>query len=237
MAQLQPVTWFLAIGSIAVVISTIPYGLVGIDYRDRDNGLAFLLFVVGLAVWNVMFIAQLLSPVPRVKVFFLGLSVVGSVQAGLGWFLFATTASSTSRVLDRRGAYAAVGVLGGLDTVLAVTTPVHPFYWGLGTVDADPLGFASIDPAMGYWLHTAFLVGLFGTATALFLTAWWDGAGGSFARVYTLAGIGCVLLIVGSNVAVPGGLTLAPLAVAILSTAGWLQASRGKPLAWLRSLG
>lgn len=232
--MVQPIAVILAVGAIAVVLSTIPYSLIGIEYRDRDNGLAYLLLVIGLGIWNAMFVAQLLSSDPQVKVFFLGLSVVGSVQTGLGWFLFATTASVTADVFDRRDVYAAVGILGGLDIVLAVTTPVHPLYWQLPTIDAGPVGFAAVDPAIGYWFHTALLVGLFGAGTVLFWRAGRSTLSGHYSRAYTIAGVTTVLVVIGGNGLAPGGLGLAPLAAVGLTTVGWLQASRGNPFAWLR---
>ena len=101
MVSISPVTAvFAALGSLAVA-TTVPYLVAAIEYRRRDNGLAYLLLVAGVGVWNAMTVVQLLTPDPLVKVFFLGLSVVGAVQAGLGWFLFATTASSTDQSFDR----------------------------------------------------------------------------------------------------------------------------------------
>lgn len=234
--MVQPITGFLAIAAIAVVLSTVPYSLIGIEYRDRDNGLAYLLFVIGLGVWNAMFFAQLLSTDPQVKVFFLGLSVVGAVQSGLGWFLFASTASVSADIFRRRDVYAGVGILGGLDIIFAVSTPVHPFYWQPASIEAGIFGFAAVEPAIGYWLHTALLVGLYGAGTALFWIAWREDSDARYPRAYSLAGVATVLIIGGSNVLSPGGLGFSPLAAASLTTIGWFQASRGEPLAWLRSL-
>lgn len=236
MPTIEPLTIILAIAALAVVLTTVPYSLIGIEYRGRDNGLAYLLFVIGLGIWSAMTFAQLLSINPQVKVFFLGLAVVGAVQCGLGWFLFASTASVSGDIFRRRAVYAGVGILGGLDIILAVSTPVHPFYWNLTSIDGGPLGFAAIEPAIGYWLHTALLVLLFGAGTALFLIAWRDDRNAHFPRAYSFAGVAVVVIIGGSNVLSPGGLGLSAVAVASLSTIGWLQASRGEPLAWLPSL-
>lgn len=237
MATFHPMTLILAVLAIAVVISTVPYALVGIEYRTRDNGLAYLLLVVGLGIWNAMFFAQLLSADPQVKVFFLGLSVVGAVQSGLGWFLFATTASVTSSVLNRRDVYSIVAILGGLDIILAVTTPVHTFYWEQTTVRTGPFGFAAVEPHIGYWLHTALIALLFTAGTVLFWDRWREGTDVRFPRAYTFAGMATVVVLVESNVIVPGGLGFAPLVAASLTTIGWLQASRGEPFAWIRSFG
>lgn len=233
MVTVHPVTLLLTIGGLAVVITTVPFLLAAIDYRQRDNGLAYLLLVSGVAVWNAMSVAQLLSQDPLIQVFFLGLSVVGAIQAGLGWFLFASTANSTSSALTSRVVYATLSILGGLDIVLAVTAPVHTVFWQLPTASVEAFGFAAVQPAFGYWLHTALLVVLFGAGTALFAETWRDRSDVQYPRAYTIAGTATVLAIVGGNILVPGGLSVAPIVAGSLTTIGWLQASRGRPLAWL----
>lgn len=233
MVDVEPVTAALAFGGVLAVVSTVPYTLTAIDYRQRDNGLAYLLLVIGVGVWNLMFVAQLLSPDPVVEVFFLGLSVVGAIQSGLGWFLFATTASSTSTVLDRRGVYAAAGILGGLDIVLAVTSPVHAFFWQTAAA-TDGMGFATIVPGIGYWLHTGLLLALFGAGTGLFADTWRRRTELRFARAYAFAGAATVLAVLGGSVLAPGGFGVAPIVAMSLTTIGWIQASRGRPFAWLR---
>ena len=234
MATPEPVAAVLAFGGLLAVVSTVPYSLTAIDYRQRDNGLAYLLLVIGVGVWNLMFVAQLLSDDPVVEVFFLGLSVVGAILSGLGWFLFSTTASSTSTALDRRWVYASVGVLGGIDIVLAVTTPVHRVYWRAAPASVDAAGFAVIVPAVGYWFHTALLVVLFGAGTALFAASAQRRPGDRYPRAYAAAGVASVLAVLGSNGLAPGGFGVAPIAAMGLTTVGWLQASRGDPFAWLR---
>lgn len=234
MVEASPVTIAIAALALVAVVTTVPYAMTGIAYRRRDNGLAYLLFVSGVGVWNAMLVVQLLAANPTVKVFFLGLSVVGAVLAGLGWFLFATTASSTSGSLDRQAVYVAVSVLGGLDIGLAVTAPVHSLYWVAASGGA--LEFAVITPAVGYWLHTAFLAGLFGAGGWLFAAAWRRGTNVTYSRSYSVAGALTVLAVIGSSVASPGGQSVAPIAAAVLTTVGWLQASRGRPLARLRGL-
>ena len=221
------VTLALAIAAIAVVISTIPFVIAAIDYRQRDNGLAFLLLVSGVGVWNAMFVAQLLSPEPLIQVFFLALSVVGAVQAGLGFFLFATTASSTPNYLSRRSIYAAVSVLAGLNIVFAVTAPVHGLYWDVAPVNSVALGFAVIDPGPGYWFHTLLLVALFGAGAMLFLDAWRARPGDPYPPAYVVTGVARALAILASNLIAPGGLGVAPIVGASLTSVGWLQASRG----------
>lgn len=231
----QPVTVLLAIGAIVGVVSTIPYTLAGITYRQRDNGLAFLLFVSGVGIWNLVFVAQLLSPEPLIGVFFLALTVVGSVQAGLGWLLFAGTASSTINVLSRRDVYALVSVFGGIDIVLAVTAPVHTFFWQLPTASIGPQGFVAVQPALGYWLHTGLMVVLFGAGTSLFAYTWANHVETAYPRAYAVAGAATVLAILASNTLAPGGLGIAPVTAVSLTTIGWIQATRGQPVAWLRT--
>lgn len=236
MALVQLVPMILAVGAIAVVLTTIPFMLAAIDYRQRDNGLAYLLLVAGVGVWNAMFVAQLLSTEPVIDVFFLALAVVGAVQAGLGWLLFASTASSTLNVLDRRDVYGLVSVLSGLDIVLAVTAPVHTIYWQLPTASTGTAGFATVEPQVGYWLHTGLLVVLFGAGTALFAETWWRESGGGYPRAYTIAGLVTIFAVLAGNLLAPGGLGVSSIVAVSLTTTGWLQASRGEPLAWLRSL-
>jgi hypothetical protein len=232
MVAASPVTVVTAALALAAAVTTVPYAMTAITYRRRDNGLAYLLFVSGVGVWNAMFVVQLLAADPTVKVFFLGISVVGAVLAGLGWFLFATTASSTSGWSDRQEVYMVVSVLGGLDIVLAVTAPVHPFYWVKAA--GGVFEFAVITPAVGYWLHTALLAGLFGAGGWLFAAAWRRGTNVTFSRSYAVAGAITALAVIGSSVAAPGGQSVAPLAAAGLTTIGWFQASRGRALAWFR---
>lgn len=234
MVDLHFVSLFLAISAIVGVLTTIPFSLAAINYRQRDNGLAFLLLIAGVGVWNLMFVAQLLSPEPIIGAFFLALSVVGAVQAGLGWLLFASTANSTVNLLSRRDVYAGVSILSGIDIVLAVTAPVHTFFWQVGTASSGPQTFAAVQPELGYWLHTGLLVVLFGAGTALFAETWVNQPDSTYPRAYTIAGSLTIIAILGSNLIAPGGLGVASIVAVLLTSVGWLQASRGQPLAWLR---
>lgn len=226
MATIEPLALALAVGAVAAGLTTIPFGLVAISYRHRDNGLAYLLLVLGIGIWNAMFVAQLLSLNPEIQGFFLALSVVGAVLAGLGFLLFATTASSTSNALSRPDLYAALGVVGGLDIVFAVSAPLHSFYWRVVDVELATISFAPVDPGLGYWLHTAFLVLLFCGAAGLFLNSWRAGPGNRYSIGYVAGGIATALAIAAGNVLAPGGIAVGSLLAVSLTTIGWLQASR-----------
>lgn len=234
--MVEPLTLALALGALTMLILSIPFVISAIDYRRRDNGLAYMLLVTGVAVWNGMLFTQLLSPDPWIQVYFHSLSVVGAVLSGLGFFLFATTASSTGDYLSRRGLYGAVGIFGGLDIVFAVTAPVHGFYWSMVGRDTGIVGFAVINPELGYWFHTVLLGSLFGAGAALFLNAWLDQPADRYRLAYVIAGTATATSIVLSNVAAPGGFGVASLAAGSLTSIGWLQASRGRPLAWIRAV-
>lgn len=236
MATLSPVTLVLAAGMLLALLSTVPFTVTAIEYRRRDNGLAFLLLVAGVAIWNAMALAQLLTAEPLVSVFFLALSVVGAVLTGLGWFLFAATASGTSSRPQRSDVYAVVGLLGGLDIALAVTAPVHTGYWQPVATPPGSVGFAVVAPAIGYWLHTGLLVGLFGTGAVLFAAAWQQGTNVTYSRAYAVVATATVVAVVWSNLLTPGGQTLAPVAAGGLATVGWIQATRGRVLVGFRSM-
>lgn len=47
--------------------------------------------------------------------------------------------------------------------------------------------------------------------------------------IYTIAGALTVLAILGSNIVVAGGTSIAPLTAASLTTVGWIQANHGHP--------
>jgi hypothetical protein len=210
--------------AVLVLLSTYPFVATAIAYRRRDNGLAYILLLMGISVWNAMLAAQLLSPRPLVKGFFLSLSVVGSLLAALGWFLFACTASSTPHVPRRRLLYGSAAALTGVDILLAMTAPAHSVYWVVPEPSTLTTGFAVITPKLGYWLHIQLLVVLLGGGTLLFAAAWERGNDVRFTRLYTIAGTATVAGVLWSAIAVPGGTSVAPLLAASLSAIGWFQA-------------
>lgn len=228
------VTSLLAGGATIGVLATYPYAGTGIAYRRSDNGLAYILLVMGVGIWNAMFVAQLLSAQPLVTEFFHSLSFVGALLTALGWLLFAGTASSTPMLPRRRLVYGAAAVLVGLNVVLVLTNPIHELYWTL-PADSPTATFAVIVPTLGYWLHTQLLVVILGVGTLLFASAWESGRTPQFSRAYTVAGAGTIAAVIGSNVVLVGGASIAPLAALSLTTVGWIQADHGKLLAACRS--
>lgn len=230
MESLPWVSWVLAVGGLIVALSIYPYTATAIAYRGSDNGLAYILLVMGVGVWNAMFAAQLLDPETLVKGFFLSLSIVGASLAGLGWFLFAGTASSTTTIPRHRLAYGLAAILVGVNIFLVITSPTHELYWQSLSAASTTASFTEIEPHLLYWLYTLFLAGLFGAGTLLFCEAWRAGISPAYTRAYTVAGTVTVLAILGSNVVAPGGVSIAPLAGATLTTIGWIQANDGRPL-------
>jgi len=223
-----------AVGFVAAALTVYPYTATAIAFRGSDNGLAYILLVMGVGVWNAMFAAQLLDADPTVKGFFLTLSVVGASLAGLGWFLFAGTASSTIAVPHDRLAYGLAALFAGVNISLVMTNPAHGRYWSLlSDVGASP--FVAIAPEPLYWFNALFLIVLFGAGTALFAEAWRAGVKPRYSRGYTIAGTVTVVTIFGNAIIAPGGLSVEPLAAASLTTIGWLQARRGRAFETVRN--
>ncbi|MFD1563869.1 histidine kinase N-terminal 7TM domain-containing protein [Haloarchaeobius amylolyticus] len=238
----QLLSVLLIAGAGCIVLTTYPYLATGIAYRDRDNGLSYILFLMGVAVWNGLFAAQALDPRPIVKGFFFSIATLGAVLAGLGWLLFASTASSTPLLGRRRLVYHAVALLAGIDITLAITTPTHSLYWTATSESSVALAFASLEPNVGYWLHTFFLTGLFGAGATLFAVAWRNGTDVAYTRLYTVAGFATAAAILASTLLLPGTTSIAPLAAGSLTTIGWIQAQQKRylrlprPYRWLSNL-
>jgi hypothetical protein len=226
MVEVSPLDTVFATGAFLGALTTYIYVSTGLAYRHRDNGLAYLLFVLGVGIWNGMFAAQFLGSAPMVDQFFFSLSMVGALLASLGWFLFASTASSTPDIPAQRLVYGAAAVTVGLAITMLVTAPVHSFYW---TMDATPSLLADFTPKVGYWVHTGLLMGLFGAGGVLFAAAWHRGERLTYTRAYVTVGGATVAALLGSHVLTPGGMTVAPLVAVGLTTVGWLQAKRWTP--------
>lgn len=226
----------LAVGAGIAVVAVIPFMMTAIAFRQRDNGLAYIMFVLGIGVWNGMLIAQLLTPRPLIKGFFFSLSIVGSLIAGLGWFLFAGTASSTPPVQNQQVIYGALGILVGIDIAAIVTAPAHTFYWVLLPAVSDPAGYVAISPRIGYWLHSLLLSALFAGGTALFASVWQAEQNVRYTRAYSLIGTVTVASIAGSAYLAPGGFSVTPLLAGVLATVGWIQARRGRVFQFVRGV-
>ncbi|WP_226481401.1 histidine kinase N-terminal 7TM domain-containing protein [Natrinema amylolyticum] len=230
MNSAQLISATLATGAVLVVLTTYPYLATAIAYRDRDNGLSYIVFLMGVAVWNGLFAAQVMDPRPIVKGFFFSIATLGAVLAGVGWLLFASTASSTPSLPYRETIYRLVALLAGLEIALAITNPAHALYWQIAGGSSDSLAFTVIDPNVGYWIHTAFLVALFGAGTVLFGLAWRRGTDVRYTRSYAIVGAATTAAIVGSNVFFTGTASLAPLVAGSLTTIGWVQAQQKRYL-------
>lgn len=227
--------WLLGVAALGVVGSTYPYLATAIAYRQRDNGLAYIMLIMGVGVWNGMFAAQLADPRPIVKSFFFTLSMVGALLAGVGWLLFATTASSTPSLPRESLLHRGIALIVGLDITLLVMAVSHSLYWDIPEAGASGSVFATISPNSGYWVHTLILGGLFVGGALLFADAWHADIDVSYTRGYTLTGIATAIAVIASNLLVPGGLSVAPLVAGSLTTIGWTQAHLGHSQPRLRS--
>jgi len=229
-----PFVWVLAVVASAAVVATVPYMLTAIEFRQRDNGLAYIMFVLGIGVWNGMVVSQLLTPRPLIKGFFFSLAIVGSLIAGLGWFLFACTASSTPIIPNQRIVYGSIAVLVGLDITIAVTAPAHTVFWVLRPDLTGPAGFAVVSPRIGYWLHTVLTAGLFAWGASLFAQVWRSNTSVRYSRAYVVVGMLMTVSIFVSNLLAPGGLSASPIMAWALASIGWIQARRGRVFSFLR---
>lgn len=227
-SQLVPVA--LAAGALLVVLTSYPYLATAIAYRDRDNGLAYIVFLMGVAVWNGLFAAQVLDPRPMVKGFFFSIATLGAVLAGLGWLLFASTASSTPLLPYRRTVYRVVALVAGLDIALAITNPAHALYWTVPDSSPVSSAFTVIEPAVGYWVHTTFLVALFVAGAVLFGLAWRNETDVRYTAGYAVAGSATAVAILVSAVFLAGTASIAPLIAGSLTTIGWVQAQQKRYL-------
>lgn len=214
----------LAGGATIAALTVYPYTATAVSYRGSDNGLAYILFVMGVSLWNAMYAVQLLDTDVTIQGFFFSLSLVGGSLAGLGWFLFAATASSTRTVPRRQTVYglAAIGV--GANIVSVITNPTHEFYWTIDSTGSLSTVFVHIDPTLFYWAHTLLLVVLFGAGTALFFEAWRADITPAYSRAYTVVGTATVIALVTASTVFHSELPIAPIAAAVLATIGWLQA-------------
>ncbi|MFW6448544.1 MAG: histidine kinase N-terminal 7TM domain-containing protein [Halobacteriota archaeon] len=232
----DPLSIVVGLLAVLVLLSTYPFGATAIEYRHRDNGLAYLLMLMNVGVWNALFAAQLLAETTLVAGFFFSLSMVGALLANLGWFLFAATASSTPRLPRRRSVYGVLAVLVGVDIALVVTSPVHELMWTVADPPGAHAGFAVVQPHLGYWLHVQLLVLLIVGGAILFAIAWERGVNRRYSSAYTITAGVLVGGLILSAVLAPGGFSVAPLLAGGLTTIAWVQANRGRVFLRLRRM-
>lgn len=224
---MSPSDWAIVVLLFAagvVFLSTYPYLVTAFQYRQRDNGLAYILFVMGVGVWSGFFIGQAIDPDGLIKGFFFALATVGATLAAVGWFLFASTASSTPVLPRIRLIYGGIGFLAGLNITFIVTTFTHSLYWSIPTSGPVPSRFAEIDPNIGYIIHTVFIAGLFLAGAAMFFSAWRSKVDTEYTLLYVAAASILSIAVVISNLAFVGGASLAPIVAGCITTVGWLQA-------------
>lgn len=215
-----------ALGTIAVVVAAGPGLWTAITHRDSDNGLSFGLLTVGVAVWNGTTILQVLAQEVAVQTYFLGLSLVGTAMTGLGWVLFASTAHSTPRHLERRSVYVLAALAVGLHSGIAVTAPIHELYWS-GIADAiAAYGVTTVIATTGYWVQLAAMIGLFGVGSWLFALPPQRSTERRYSMAYTGCGIAVALTLLVSSAMAPGAGVLAPLVATGLVVIGVVQAAR-----------
>lgn len=217
----------VAVAALGGLGTTYPYVATALEYRASDNGLAYILTLMGLGIWNGMLALQLVDSRIMVDQFFHAMAILGALLAGLGWFLFAGTASATRDLPGAGLLYGIAAVAVGLDVVVALTTPIHDLYWLLPVAVSPDQTFAAFEPQIGYVIHSLFLALLFALGTALFADVWATGNDDEYVRAYTVVGIITVVAILGSNLLVPGGFTVASIVAVGLSTIAWVQARRG----------
>ncbi|MFP4628908.1 MAG: histidine kinase N-terminal 7TM domain-containing protein [Halobacteriales archaeon] len=232
----DPASIALGVLAVLVLLSTYPYGATAIEYRHRDNGLAYLFMLLNVGVWCALFAAQLLAETTLVAGFFYSLSMVGALLASLGWFLFAATASSTPTLPRHRSIFGIVAVLVGADIALVVTSPIHELMWTISEPAGAHSGFAVVNPHLGYWFHIQLLVLLVAGGAILFAIAWERGVNQRYSSAYVITAGALIGGLVLSAVLVPGGFSVAPVLAGGLTTIAWVQANRGRVLLRLRRL-
>lgn len=221
------VGWLSAVvGVLAAVAAGGPGILTAISHRESDNGLSFGILAVGITMWNVTAVSQLLAQETIVQAYFFLLSLVGASVAALGWFLFASTASSTPEILSQRAVYSFVALAVGLNVGLVVTIPMHNLYWS-GLLDSPSLfGTAFIVAGTSYWLHTFLVAGLFLTGGWLFAKSNGSQQDRSHGLAYAVCGITVTVTILMSNSMTPGTGILAPILASGLVCIGVVQSYR-----------
>lgn len=146
------------VGVAAAGVAAGPGIRTAITHRRSDNGIAFGILAVGVAIWTVAGVCQLVAQETIVQTYFLVVSLVGASVTALGWFLFASTARSTPERLSRRSIYAGVALVIGLNIGLIATIPMHDLYWSGVTSGSTEATRGGVET--GYWAHTLLVAGL-----------------------------------------------------------------------------
>lgn len=213
-----------AFGAFAALVAVGPGLRTAIAHRESDNGLSFGVLAIGVAIWSGTAAFRPFAPEPMTQAYFFLLSLVGASVAGLGWFLFASTAHSTPSTLSRPPVYAAVALVVGVDVGLVVTTPVHGLYWGGLAETTTVFGTTAVVATAGYWAHTLLVAGLFTAGVWLFARSRGPRRDRRCALAYAGNAAAVTLAVVASNVAAPGSGAAAPVLASGLLVVGVVQA-------------
>ncbi|VTT85989.1 hypothetical protein DM2_2027 [Halorubrum sp. DM2] len=217
-------TVWAALGAVASLVAVGPGLRTAIAHRESDNGLSFGVLAIGVAIWGGTAAFRPFSPEPMTQAYFYLLSLVGASVAGLGWFLFASTAHSTPATLSHPAVYAGVALVVGANVGLVVTTPIHGVYWDGIAETATAFGTNAVVPTTAYWAHTLLVAGLFAAGVWLFARSRGSRRDRRFARAYAGCAAAVALGVVGSNVAVPGSGAATPVVASGLLVVGVVQA-------------
>ena len=212
------------VGVAAAGIAAGPGIRTAITHRRSDNGIAFGILAVGVVIWAVAGVCQLVAQEAIVRTYFLVLSLIGASATALGWFLFASTARSTPERLSRRSIYAGVTLVVGLNIGLIVTIPIHDLYWS-GVTGASMEATRSVVET-GYWVHTLLVAGLCLTGSWLFAKVQGNRQDRIHGLAYAICGITVTVTILMSNSTTPGSGMLSPILAAGLVCLGIVQATR-----------
>lgn len=212
------------LAGLASLVAVGPGLRTAIAHRESDNGLSFGVLAIGVAIWGGAAAFRPFTQEPMTQAYFFLLSLVGASVAGLGWFLFASTAHSTPATLGRPAVYAGVALVVGANVGLVVTTPIHGLYWGGVAEITTAFGTNAVLPTTGYWAHTLLVAGLFAAGTWLFARSEAPPRDRRYALAYAGCAAASALGVVGSNVAVPGSEVVTPVVAAGLIAVGVAQA-------------
>jgi len=137
--------------------------------RASDPGVAFALFMAGVALWSAAYALELESAELRTKLFWANIQYFGIVAVPAAWFVFALQKSGFGQVVDRR-LLGALAIEPAITLALAWTSEGHRvFRTGTHLETADSLSFLVSEFGPGFWVHAAYSYLLFFTGIALTL--------------------------------------------------------------------